>query len=60
MKEQIKNPYVTSFSKVTKSWTVIYRYTIAGKINFKYVCSTPDLDNAKQIARLLNKEISRE
>jgi hypothetical protein len=57
MSTPIKNPYVSAYSKVTKSWTVYYRYILNGKIQFKHVCNSRDQDVAEHIAKVLNKEL---
>ena len=58
MSEQIKNPYVATYSKYSPNagWSVLYRYLIGNKIRFSFVANTRDNLTAKKLARLLNKD----
>lgn len=49
----IKNPYVA-----TSTGAVMYRYLIAGKIQFKCICRHAGPQDAKLIAKLLNTHYS--
>lgn len=59
MSNTIENPYVACRSQYTKGWNVTYRYLIAGKICFKFICATNEAETAKRIAKLLNKNLEK-
>lgn len=57
MSKPIKNPYVVNYSRIgRRTWDVLFRFLIAEKIKFKYICSCVDQSAAKKIASLLNRE----
>lgn len=53
---QIPNPYVAAQSKYgKKDWQVLYRYMIGNSIRWKIIATCDDSNDARRIARAMNK-----